>query len=1744
MKNKQFIKKIASLATAGAISLSTLTSLALPVSAASQNNTGNIQIDLVDSSVYGADRTKGNMNSNMLVSVGDTVTGGSPISAVFKQYWNNSLTNRDFLYTPQGLSTFDRRVIKVYDVSICDGDDNVTGKVNPGANQYDPNYYTLEFLEAQAEAYNIVHVRSLVVTRGGTVFKAIGGGQGEVYDLGYNNRRRTEEIFNTENSDLNFDHPDNFDWLIDGHHYVMVEETRPGYSRYNYIPGKDDDTQAWQVSFQWTGGDIKLAYDENVSSESNIGIPLHNEVSRGNFSFNVVDKELQTYEGQGLAKIEGSIYAVYNISNTATDNQVGTAGTNKIAWKNDGTSTAGYVIADRNGDGTLSDSEKLTYIPAYSETDINIAYNAYLADCNTNNKVRGDYEGKLNDDEFILGNNSAGKPIIPVMLLRPDENGNVSTGTYGLPVGNYMVVQIQAGNGYYLDQNFRPIISMAPWVGKATDNNKPVVGYGNAYFDMLCDNYANTVTYARNNSALDWTVTKSPVAFCPTGTNTKLNTVTGGKYYFDAAGNLRYNIGDNLPDELDGLGPVYETDSEGVMGNNYVLNVNDERMKPTVNTNKFTVQNPVIRAGAYFNIADSDDVKNPVNDLNIDEDGNYIVIPQGNGLLDGAQFKVSPFDRDPYKITNKVKLYTTGVTLTSNDSHVYTVKDNKLTIPADDLPFGMYKIEQVNTGAGYEVCDWSVAVLLVTSEDSMLVRYNDQYDVNGEYTGDPSDTLDDYMINGEIYIPNEIINGGEVYSLTSSTAPAGEKVTLSVYNISNEYVYVDKDNNGTEERFETNKYTYINQIAGKGLSYENTLKVVNNWTPCKTIEIEVGKTKTYDDSLPYGTYLVVVTGVPAGYDITGEFMGTDTILSENDNVEFETKIDNLATLPVIETLFSDAETNIDSIAIKNRVFLKDLVKIENLVGGQDYTIYGAIIDKSTGNLLMQGAVAYANGTAYKATDLMGATPGTNSRAAEVLLNDGVRFLSWSDEYMAWVLEVRDYATSIGNQTLINYCDTAIADGSANKDNKFSDNRTRITATLKYLARGEAILTHDIDGTLELTVNFDALDTRDLEGKTLVAYEYVCDNIGAPVTDALIAQSTGGLLAALDTVLIASHRDLSDEAQTVYLPTLDIEAYASYTKAKTIDPSETIEALVTYGNVEPGNKYAIEAWLVDAYGAKVSFKNEEGNTVTSLRQDFTAFATQSDTVFTFEGLDMAAYNNQRLTVYATLYRRENNQLNTPTDFWLIEKGSAASMGYDITDPEPGKNQVDVVAPTVKTVLSDALGRKTVNFDRKVSLKDKVTYSGLVVGGVYNSKLTLVDINGVTLFDDEGKELVAEHKFTATKEEMTIEIPITFMGKDLRGMEIVAFNDLYRQTPDKIALVAQEHNVLAADQTIEATGDGFKVTISTVAMNPDNNTHVLSVAGGAAAIDNVTIRNLEPATQYILKTTLAYAANGKTITQFMPVETTFETDVNGTAKIEVPMTINTIVFKGKTLVVYQTVYDINGEDIIAMHENRNDTNQMLYVPDIDTVATANDGISKKIVPEKKEVNLTNDPNGQKETKYYTEVMDTIYYKNLVPGNMYKITTEVVTQDGKASLGMTTRDFTALTSAGTTTVFIDLDVTSYLGKNLVVYETITDAYSGAEVITHKDLADLDQTVEIVNGAKKPTDDLPEDPDNPNKPEDPNDPNKPEDPDDNTPGEGTDINTGVAENYGLFFIIGGAILLVACGLLGIVIYRRKKNN
>lgn len=1598
--------------------------------------------------------------------------------------------------------------------------------------------------------------------------------------------------------------------------------------------------------------------------------PLHNEVMRGGFSFRVANMETGDFTSPSAGSMQDSVFAVFNVSYTAqpgyatewdtsTGLPVPISGELADLEKGYGYVTVGAdnnnEIGAFNANGTVDNSlESVACFPAYRVDEVISAWKEYLtAGLGKSNGatwaspiVGGAYGLKLDAEHdyraYDIGANKGlfqmgtvlrgGKdyPLIPCLVLKPDANGLVKTpSAYSLPVGNYLILQVKAGDGMYVDENFQPVVSIGPW-GSA-------MGYGN-YAPGVMGTGLDTSLAMSKNAGLALNDRYRPVAYvqCNTGAMADITNIGNGNCFFVTSGGVRnsYTAVANEPNAR------YKAVSSLMQAGGWTVNMNNgtytsktslsegvgNRRIPHEGYSRFMAYQVPVRAGIRFYIGDADDVSHAAADTAGDY-SRYIAESQGDGELSGAKFRIynsvpesviraifpagstSPIspkvtagiDEVP-RVENMKKSQKQTLTFGARDYQEYTVYKEAgtgkyfLEIPTDELPFGVYAIKEALTGPGYGSWegnadpDWSAMTaedftptkLIVRNENGISVMYDSSEIGRGDAidnapTKDATDAaLNKYVIggtsggtSGTLYVPQTIVRGGYAIDASGDDSFDGSnvKVTVKVFNISDHYVYVDKDNDGETEKYPTSKSAYNQNVRGKALTVQEINNITSAWPSCvvELRDMSLGDIRHDIGLLPYGTYLIAVTEVTEGYTPVTSVFVTDRIDYKDDEIQYSVKILDQSRIPLMTTTLLDNAYQLDSVPWKSGETLVDTIDMSNLQDGIEYTLYGMLLDTTSGTMIPGTRVSTVEHiSGYKAPVNTDGTENVDNGAIQANLRDlltkgetfsaGIHDL---ESYGVWLYNMQDFAAASRDSILPGLVNSSIANFQSAGNNVttyLQRYHTPLVARLRYLAGDTAYGGTGADLTGKQSVKLyynnlaarnDAKKENDLEGRTMVSVVILCEGPLQP--DAMTATDLGSLMAITNSYSVAIRNDLHDEEETVRVAAIDVTAEASYTGGKTIDPSETVKATVTYGNMELGLDYKLTVKLRDADGQWVT--DVGGNEMEVTTGTFRATQVADTYEALFEGLDVAKYNNQRLTAFARLDRVTSTG-NSENSWWLIEKGDAATMGYNAGDPEPGRNQVDVVAPTVRTVLSDKYGAKTVDFDNKVTLVDKIDYTRLVAGGRYESVMTLVDTTGVTLKDDAGKDLIFVQQFTVpetnTDGKFSIEIEAAFDGKGLLGQNIVSYNDLYHITPDRKAHVAMEHELSSADQTIEATGESVRIFFSTVARDDNSHTHYVSAGADTSVTDVVTIRNVVPGEKYVLKTELAQPNNGKVLAQVEPIYTQVTADNDGDIRAEVKINLNTNAFKGQALVVYQTLYDAKEKEIIAQHTSNTDTNQMLYIADVDTVATGENGRSKRIHPnlvEDEEVSSAT-VNGEhvvtvtKSYAYETTIMDRVYYSNLVPGNEYRITTEVVTKKGGKEVGSTSQNYMPTEATGAFTAFIDVDVTDFLGEDLVIYETVTDVYNNQVVAVHKDLDDKDQTVRIMASAEQ---DPEEDPNDPG--EDPNDPNNPNNP--NNPGEGPNtgknIQTGVAEHYPLFFALA-ALLLAGAGIGGFWYFKKRK--
>lgn len=254
---------------------------------------------------------------------------------------------------------------------------------------------------------------------------------------------------------------------------------------------------------------------------------------------------------------------------------------------------------------------------------------------------------------------------------------------------------------------------------------------------------------------------------------------------------------------------------------------------------------------------------------------------------------------------------------------------------------------------------------------------------------------------------------------------------------------------------------------------------------------------------------------------------------------------------------------------------------------------------------------------------------------------------------------------------------------------------------------------------------------------------------------------------------------------------------------------------------------------------------------------------------------------------------------------------------------------------------------------------------------------------------------------------------------------------------------------------------KASITTKAYDPMDGDSLVGM-GEVKVSDKVTYANLFPNRDYKLTAELHDSATGNVLLDASGHPITVEkrfTAQSPTGFEVVEFTIDTIALGGKTITVYEKLYD-DGGSLIAEHTDKSDVNQQVTVIEPEIGTTAVDGAD-------------GDKNVATDDK--ATVTDRVAYKNLIPGKEYtvkgtlhikktddegKVTEEILKVDGKPVTAETT--FTPETASGEVEVTFTFDSRTIADKtDIVVFESLE--HTGVEIASHTDIEDDKQTTTV---------------------------------------------------------------------------------
>ena len=533
-----------------------------------------------------------------------------------------------------------------------------------------------------------------------------------------------------------------------------------------------------------------------------------------------------------------------------------------------------------------------------------------------------------------------------------------------------------------------------------------------------------------------------------------------------------------------------------------------------------------------------------------------------------------------------------------------------------------------------------------------------------------------------------------------------------------------------------------------------------------------------------------------------------------------------------------------------------------------------------------------------------------------------------------------------------------------------------------------------DGTVDVTFNFDA---SEIGGRKLVFYEYL----------------------ELDGNTVASHTDISDTDQTVYVPKIRTTIFDSENGSHNSATDEDITLIdtVRYNGVEIGRKYTVVGTIVDKETGN-ALLDDAGNKITA-SNEFVAEKTNGtiDVTFKFSGKCLAG---KTTVAFEDMY----------------SEGKKVAVHADLRD----EGQTEYFPSVHTTATSNDTEDHVVGANEKVIITDQVALKALKLGTEYTLSGTLMNAKTGKPIMVNGNTITARRTFTADAHEMTIPLTYTLNASELAGTTTVVFENLYSDG----ALLAAHADLEDDEQTV------YIPKIHTTAKDQTTKINHTEANKTATIVDTVSYTNLLPGREYTVSGTLmdketgkAVLADGKEIT----ASTTF-TPEKSEGSVDVIFTFDASVVAPKTVVAFETLTYKKIQ--IAVHAEIEDKDQTVYIPEIHTTAVGED-TRDHVTGAKKNVTI----------------VDTVSFKSLEVGREYtvkgvlmdKATEKALLVNGEEVTAETT--FVPETTDGTVDVIFTFDGTGLEDTLLVAFETLYTEEK--EVGVHAEIEDDAQTVYI---------------------------------------------------------------------------------
>ena len=658
----------------------------------------------------------------------------------------------------------------------------------------------------------------------------------------------------------------------------------------------------------------------------------------------------------------------------------------------------------------------------------------------------------------------------------------------------------------------------------------------------------------------------------------------------------------------------------------------------------------------------------------------------------------------------------------------------------------------------------------------------------------------------------------------------------------------------------------------------------------------------------------------------------------------------------------------------------DRIKYHNLIAGRSFVVKGILIDKATGEPLLD-----ANGDKieveqkFTLDEVPEESITASPDAGDYILADGTVLdmsadhgIQLVDGYFEVTFPAFD-ATKLGNKTAVAYEEVYLLVTDANGDEtehllaehkdkddvdqtvRFVEIHTNATVEetntkmvplegpvtindkvsyknlipdMEYSLTATPVVKGDVTGTYE-----DGDQLLDKNGKPVTATitfkpEKSDGEIVVPITfegylipeTEIVCYETMTNYKGLD---IAIHNSIEDKDQTVTVVKVSTTAKDIVTEDnESLATEETVIIdTVSYEGLEEGLTYRIVGTIMQLSTEKPVLDADD-NEITA-EVEFVAEKSEGTIDITFPAFDVVglALAGDSVVVFEKIYLVKEKKNDTDEDAGEDTTDILIGHHEDIEDEGQTVNIPEIHTTAYDSETEDHVG----TVGEKVTIVDVVTYKNL--------KTEEYTVKGVLMDKETGKELLvdgkpvtAEKTFTPEKPDGTVELEFTLDSTALAGTSTIVFENIYRNGK----LVGVHNSLEDKDQEIDFP------KVRTKAEDAVTKQDVGKTSTKTTIIDTVFYTNLHVGDnkEYTVKGVLMDRDTGKELLidgKPVTAEKTFIPEKpDGT--IELEFTFDGSALNGEVIVVFEDLY--RNKKLVYSHGSLTDTEQTVYYPSVHT------------------------------------------------------------------------------------------------------------------------------------------------------------------------------------------------------------------